>query len=200
MKRLALPKAAGRSVGHGLTLIELMVTLAIGIILLAIAVPQMRELIARKRVAGVANELASDLRYARAMVAERNQPVWMSFGATNAFSCYVIYTDGAGGTALCDCTQTNGPVCPAEAIDPRVELKTVYLPVQDGITLTVRPTDYEFLQPLGEPATIFDATRPAEAVIRSSLGGELRLTLSTPARASICSAAGHGADFPACNP
>ncbi|HQV23159.1 MAG TPA: prepilin-type N-terminal cleavage/methylation domain-containing protein, partial [Agitococcus sp.] len=50
---------------RGFTLIELMVTISVAAIIMAIAVPSMQILRANSRVASAANELATDLKKAR---------------------------------------------------------------------------------------------------------------------------------------
>jgi prepilin-type N-terminal cleavage/methylation domain-containing protein len=60
---------------QGFTLIELMVTIAVAAIIMAIAVPSMQTMRANSRVSAAANDLASDLKKARneAILARRNQ-------------------------------------------------------------------------------------------------------------------------------
>ena len=60
---------------QGFTLIELMVTISVAAIIMAIAVPSMQLMYANSRVSCVANGLAADLKKARnmAVVARRNQ-------------------------------------------------------------------------------------------------------------------------------
>jgi len=60
---------------QGFTLIELMVTISVAAIIMAIAIPSMQTMRADSRIAGVANELAADLKKSRnqAVIARRNQ-------------------------------------------------------------------------------------------------------------------------------
>ncbi|MDD2545481.1 MAG: GspH/FimT family pseudopilin [Burkholderiaceae bacterium] len=51
----------------GFSLIELMVVIAITAILLTLAAPSFVEMLARRRLEGVANELSADLQYARSL-------------------------------------------------------------------------------------------------------------------------------------
>lgn len=60
---------------RGLTLVELMVTLAVGIILLAVALPMYRSITANNRVAGQTNALVSALQLARSEAVTRLAPV-----------------------------------------------------------------------------------------------------------------------------
>lgn len=60
---------------RGFTLVELMVTVAILVILLAIGVPAMQGFLASRQVAGKADALASAIRFARSEALKRSQSV-----------------------------------------------------------------------------------------------------------------------------
>lgn len=60
---------------RGMTLVELLVTLAIAAILLSLAAPSMASFIQSTRLRGAANELASTLMYARSEAIKRGQSV-----------------------------------------------------------------------------------------------------------------------------
>lgn len=178
----------------GLTLIELMITLTIGAILLALAVPQMREFIARKRVSGTATELAADIRLARSMVQQQNQPIWMNFGSTDDFTCYVLHTEG-GGTGLCECARTGSPMCDAVP-DPPIALRSVFIKRNTGIALTSAAAVLSYTQAVGAPTLPFGGT--AQAEVASSLGGRLKVGMDGLTKATICSLSGHTAEFGDC--
>ena len=185
-----------RRAGFGLTLIELMVTVTIGAILLALAVPQMREYIARTRVSGIATELAADIRLARSMVQQQNQPIHIAFGSTGDFTCYVLYTEGVG-ISLCDCTRTSTSMCDAGP-DPPIALRSVFIKQNTGITLNSTSTDLRYKQPVGAPETSpFGSSAEAE-VNGGSLGGRVKLIMSGFTKATLCSLAGHTAEFGNC--
>lgn len=183
----------------GLTLIELMITVTIGAILLALAVPQMREYIARKRVSGTATELAGDIRLARSMVQQQNQPIWINFGSTSDFTCYVLYTEGAGAD-ICDCTRTSTPMCtvtPGGGADDSIALRSVIIQRNTGIAVTATAPNLRYTQPVGAPRVYGGASAEAE-VSGGSLGGSVKLILSGLTRATICSLSGHTAEFGDC--
>ncbi|MBI3157081.1 MAG: GspH/FimT family pseudopilin [Burkholderiales bacterium] len=82
---------------RGLTLIELMVVMAVLAILALVTVPSFRDLLARLRVEGIGNELATDLQYARSEALRRNTAVALATNAggtsyTIAFGANVLKT------------------------------------------------------------------------------------------------------------
>lgn len=174
-------------------MVELMITLTISAILLAIAIPQMREYIARKRVSGAAAELVSDIRLARAMVQQENQPIWVHFGSTDDFTCYVVFTQG-NMINQCDCTRTSTPMCPGTR-DAPVPLRHVVIKRDTGITLTTASRYVVYSQAVGAPR-LFGGT--GEAQISGSSGGSVKVTMGGLTRATACSVSGHTAEFGDC--
>lgn len=85
----------------GFTLMELLITLAILAILIAIAVPSMSGVLERRKVHGAGENLFANLMFSKTEAIKRNQPVGVTFKITNANTwCYGI------ATAACDCTNT----------------------------------------------------------------------------------------------
>jgi type IV fimbrial biogenesis protein FimT len=84
---------------RGFTLIEMMITIAILGIVLAIAAPSLSQYIAIHRAKGFAENFAQDLIMARSEAIRVNKPVQLDVRST----CYGLI---AGDTA-CNCTETN---------------------------------------------------------------------------------------------
>ena len=60
---------------YGVTAVELMVVVVIAAILATIAIPSFSDLIARRKIEGLANELSADLQFARSESISRNADV-----------------------------------------------------------------------------------------------------------------------------
>lgn len=85
----------------GLTLIELMVTLAILAIVLSIAVPSFQGLIREQRATSIANEIVSALALARSEAIKRNRSIGVCQANSNANDCD-NGTNWAAGWAVVD--------------------------------------------------------------------------------------------------
>lgn len=170
----------------GITMIESMVTLAITAVLVGLAVPSMQELIARRRVAAVATELASDLRYLISSGLQRN----MSSQLDIAGACYVLSLD-PGGAGACNCTIASP--CGSGALAPQI-LKTVSVPAGSGITLSSARANTPF-----NPRGLIRNGHPITVTISSTHGGSVRVyTQDVVSRPYVCSLANQEGSFPAC--
>jgi len=92
---------------NGLTLVELMVTLAVALALLLVGVPQFRTMLAGNRAAADANKLVVAMQLARSEAVKRNLPVSVCGKASDGDNdCdsgdwaegIVVFVDGSGGT------------------------------------------------------------------------------------------------------
>ena len=175
----------------GLTLVEMMMTLGITAVLMSIAVPSMVTFIARKRVANVANELASDLRYLRSVGLQRSATMQIEFNANAAVSCYVVASDNVlAGAQTCDCRLP--AACGAVPGAP-VVIKTVSLALGDGIVVSAVPVKTVFGSN-GLPA----AGATLQATVQSNRGGTARVFTNAVGRPFVCSVADQETNFPAC--
>jgi len=132
---------------RGVTLIEAAVAMAIVAIAVSAVAPGFQGLVARKRLEGVATQLATDLQYVRTEAVVRNEPVRVSFHTDPAGSCCVIHT---GAKAQCSCS---GPA-PASCGGAAVQIKTVYLPatLQVGVQASVGSILFDPLHGTSTPA------------------------------------------------
>jgi len=113
---------------RGVTLIEVAVVLTLVAIAVTTAAPGFQGLVARKRLEGVASQLATDLQTVRTEAVARNEPVRLSFHADAGGSCYVIHT---GAKAQCSCSGPAPAACTGEA----EQIKTVWLPAAQQIAV-----------------------------------------------------------------
>ncbi|MBL8268257.1 GspH/FimT family pseudopilin [Steroidobacter sp.] len=96
----------------GFTIIELMITVAVASILLAIGVPAFNDIIRNSRIATQTNTLVGALNYARGESAVRGMPISIcaanndrtgcQSGATSWVNGWVIFTDRSGTAGVVD--------------------------------------------------------------------------------------------------
>ncbi len=193
----ALMPATGRSLRRlgGVTLVELMVTLAIGALLLAIALPSMRDFVSRKRLEGAAQELVTDLRFLKAQQLQHRRPMAISFGTNAAQTCYMLYFVGTN-IEHCDCAAA-ADMCGAANIQGRPEqVRMVTLPRSSGLTLS---SDRSSLKLLGYNA-LPEANRTLVATISSDSVGSARVSTNPVGLPTLCSVSGAYGSLPKCPP
>jgi type IV fimbrial biogenesis protein FimT len=101
-----------RNKGHGFTLIELMVTLAIVGIAVSVAMPNFRSLVVDTRLTSHANEMLGALKYTRSEAVKRNARVTMC-KSSNGTACAATGTWQAGWIVFVD----DGVVATVDASD-----------------------------------------------------------------------------------
>lgn len=173
----------------GLTIIEMMVVVAVVAVLVTLAAPSFRSMIAMQRVKSINAELLTDLQFARSEGTTRNRDIRIRF--TPAAACYVIYTDVTSGS--CDCANT--PVCTNEL--GREELKTVKLPASNNVSLSTNSAMGTILLFRRPPATNVTPVG-FEIGVTSSVRGQLRTTLNEAGNASVCTPDGSISGVPTC--
>jgi type IV fimbrial biogenesis protein FimT len=125
---------------HGFTLIEVLVTLAIVIAVIALAAPAFQNLIAMQRLRSITAQLVTDLQFARNEAVLRNTLVRLSFraNANAGMTCYTIYTSSALDNR-CNCELGPGARCTGG----NIEIRTVQIPSSLGVRVAI-PLDTEF--------------------------------------------------------
>ena len=137
-------------------MVELLVVIALVAIILALAAPSFTGTLARKRLEGVASELATDIQYARSEAVQLNRAVGIVFGT----NCYVVYV--LAGNPATSCTSLG---------DLATALKRVQ--ISDGVSLT-------FVPPVARAFIAFDPVRglAVDATGTTDLSGEVNLAHS----------------------
>ncbi len=171
------------AVARGITLVEALVVVAIGAILVSLAAPSFSDLIARKRLEGMAAELATDLQFARSEAVQRGQLVSVT---SSAAGCYVVHTLGVGS---CSCTVGSAPTCTA----PAQSLKSA--DAATGVTLPGKVFTFEPVR--GMSSSTSDATDYFELSSRAG-AWRLRAEINPLGRVRTCIAAGSFSGYETC--
>ncbi len=183
---------------HGFTMVELLITVVILAVLAAIAVPSMRELIARQRVESIAKELATDLRYLRTEAIQRRRDVQILFLSSTSSTCYVLYSKGPAQNN-CICARTDGlPICgDPDLLGANREFKSVTIARTRGILLSADPVRLNLGGFNGLPRgnQVFQAS-----VAGIGMGGEVRVftTADNLIVPKLCSVSGRHGSLAAC--
>ncbi len=153
----------------GFTLVELMVTVAVLAVLLAIAIPSFQGTLDKRRLTGAAEQLYADLQYARSEAIRQNRNVTVYFSETSPW-CYGIDDDTS---SACNCSSAPS-ACTVGGVQKVV---TVSVPLCSNFT----SDNFAFDPRRGTAApqgTVF---------LQSSAIGTVRVTVSNPGRVRICS-------------
>ncbi|MEW6352828.1 MAG: GspH/FimT family pseudopilin [Pseudomonadota bacterium] len=100
-----------QQISAGFTLVEMIVTVAVLAILLAIGIPSFQGTLDKRRLVGAAEQLYADLQYARTEAIKKNRQVTVSF-TTGANWCYGLDDDT---TTVCNCS-TQAANCTVDGI------------------------------------------------------------------------------------
>jgi len=104
---------------RGLSLVEMLCSLAITLVLLGGALPMVNELRAGQALAATASLLETDLHYARTLAISNGRPVRLSLQVlTNGRTCYAVHT---GPANACRCEGNGRSQCEGDAKLLRLE-------------------------------------------------------------------------------
>jgi type IV fimbrial biogenesis protein FimT len=160
---------------RGLTLLELLVTLAIVAVMMTLALPSFGSMVARHRLKAAAEQLSADLGELRLMAAQRGQPLHLNLQPGPQW-CYALAT--ASG---CDCR-----------VPQSCQLKTVRATHHPGVTLLAggdMRVDGRNVGPLQDSG---------QALLQGSEGGQLRVSLTPLGRPKVCAPGGAVPGYPGC--
>ena len=96
----------------GLTLIETATAMSVVSAVAGLAAPGFNSAIERRHLEGTAQQLETDVHYARSLAVARNSAVRISFSADNDATCYVIHD---GSANACQCAGNGAAVCTGAA-------------------------------------------------------------------------------------
>lgn len=135
----------------GFNLIELMITIAVAAILLAMAVPSFNDFFDKYRLRGAADDIASTLANARAAAVKADRDVDISFNGSTTNWCMGAQsaaepTGGArvGDPIPCDCTSTLATTCAVAG-----QRLAINQGVHAGVSLNAVPGNFVFDSKMG---------------------------------------------------
>lgn len=167
---------------RGLTLMELMVTVAIMAILVALAVPSFNAFLAKGRLSGAAEGLAQDLQLAKSEAIRGNTSVRTTFSLGTAWCYGSVPSDSS-----CSCAPTN--TCTLRQVDSSSYAGVTMSALSFPSNTPGNFTTFTARQGLADVGTV-EFTHPN--------AGTLRVNLGAAGQVSICSTSGGLGHHPAC--
>jgi len=157
----------------GVSLVEVMVTMAVLGVILALAAPSFADMLNRRRVQAVAEQISTDLAFARAESGLRPRGVTVYFRQ----NCYSMAYFSTG--ANCVCTR-DGNACN----NVTTELKTARVPANIGVSFA--PSTASGLVGFQSPQM---TPSPADfsVLVSGVRGAQLRVELNSTGRVRTCS-------------
>lgn len=165
---------------HGITLLELLITVAIIGILAAIAAPSMKQFIDKSRLAGGAQGVYNQLQYARSIATSRNTNVTVVVNDDSGGNDWCI---GVTTLSSCDCSTPSSCVVATESglNDTAVRLVGSQYP---SISITPTVPNWVILVPRN---TVSAASEPQVLVTHPDLSGTTRVQVNVLGRVKVCS-------------
>lgn len=170
---------------NGFTLIELIITVTVLGILLAIAAPNMFSVVESRKLKGAGENVMADLQFAKAETIKRNTPVIISF-VNGTDWCY-----GMAVNASCTCSNPSPTDCTIDGVQ-----KVVRASDFDGPTLTAAffggtATQTGFEPVRGFAENLVGSTSNGTVTVQAD-GKDVQVKLSKFGRIRICTSTGTG--------
>lgn len=158
----------------GITLVELLITLAIIAVTLGMTVSHWAPVLQQRRTLGIANELLTDLQLARTEAVSRQQNVRVTFSPSAATpDCYVVHT---GPAVACTCAQPAPTACTTDA----TLIKQVTIDPDSGVSIHSNVRSLSFQGILGT------VTPTGSITISSADGRALKHVVNVVGRVRTC--------------
>ena len=199
---MKLPRqpSSRRRLACGLSLIELLVAVAVIGVLASFAVPSLSDLMERRRVAAVAQELAGILNYARSETNVNGDfiNVHLEKDPTGKRSCAMVNVQ-SGAQSLCKCYLDRENIC---GIAPVAILRLFQIENADGVSFEASATQWGALKNVltFERGRYFpDVSGVNITVTGKRTGAQLRVELNEANRVRTCAPHGSVSGFPVCS-
>jgi len=188
----------GRGPAAGFTLVEFLVAMSVLAIVSVTALPSFEDFRARQRLRSAADNLYTDLQYARSEAVQRNARLTVSF-ATGGGWCYGIVE----GTDACDCTETDpdaGDYCaikrahniPADGVREDFPGVSVSSASFDGsASYRIDPRRGQVLDAAGDPVE-------GSILLAGAASRSVRADVNAIGRVRLCSPDGTVTGYPTC--
>ncbi|MEY4753801.1 MAG: hypothetical protein RJA44_1476 [Pseudomonadota bacterium] len=179
---LALSQARPR----GWTLTELLIVLALGALLLSMALPSFSSFLEHRRIEGLSAQLISDLQYLRSSAVARQTRLRLRIQShAGGSSCYLLHS---GASDACGCDRSGQVQCQPDA----ELLRQHVLPPDSALQLSATSASLLVDPRLGTftPAGSID--------VHNRSGAQLRHVINVLGRVRLCSPSGSWTGAPAC--
>jgi type IV fimbrial biogenesis protein FimT len=168
---------------HGFTLLELLTTVAVAAIVMAVAVPNMRDFLRNNRLTGAANDLLRSTQTARSEAVKRQQTVVVCASSDPSAAPPVCsYSTFRGWIVFAD-ANNNWQADTAEAVLERHDLLDSSLTIKNDNDGIVSYAPSGFANPSGTKA-------PSRNVVLCDVRGNQSVGLASAARAVLIDATG----------
>jgi len=187
----------------GFTLVELIVAVSVLVILVTVAVPSFQSSLDKRRLIGAAEQVYSDVQWARGEAVRLNKKIVLTFknsGTTNW--CYGMHD---AITPTCDCTASSTTNCTIGIAPNSVEKKFINSGFR-GVSLTLSGFDtnnanYFFCVDSRRGKFFANASCGSDkdgAISLTSSSGTVKVDMSELGRVRLCSNTGVGG-YPSCS-
>lgn len=189
-----------RRMARGLSLVELMVAVAILGVLVAAAVPSLSDLLERRRVVAVAQELAGILNYARSETNVNGDMVnvHLEKDPDGRLSCAMVNIHN-GTQHLCKCYRAPGNMCGGWPVQI---LRVFQIENSNGVSFEASATNWGLLN---KPILNFERGKyfPEVSGVKIDVtgkrtGAQLRVEINEVNRVRVCSPDSSVSGYPSC--